>query len=266
MKAADFPLKNDGRGDWIRTSDLHTPSVMRYQAALRPDWPAHLGRRHQSRQGAAGGQVARRRRKGKAGKWVGRVLTALLAVPALYLVAALIGSLVPVNRGWTEPAQGTTVYLADNGIHADIVMPVEAQGLDWAPLIPASDFAAADSGRALDRLRIGRAAGLSRHADLVGHHAADDLVGAGRRQARDARRICAEPRLRGARRSGCGPRNIAGCGRRSAPISRSMPAAARSGSTIRATVLRTLSTARPARPARSAPATAGSPTGFGSPG
>jgi hypothetical protein len=26
-----------GRGDWIRTSDLHTPSVMRYQAALRPD-------------------------------------------------------------------------------------------------------------------------------------------------------------------------------------------------------------------------------------
>src|SRR4029453_12679103 len=28
---------DDGRGDWIRTSDPHTPSVMRYQAALRPD-------------------------------------------------------------------------------------------------------------------------------------------------------------------------------------------------------------------------------------
>jgi len=27
----------NGRGDWIRTSDPHTPSVMRYQAALRPD-------------------------------------------------------------------------------------------------------------------------------------------------------------------------------------------------------------------------------------
>ena len=26
-----------GRDDWIRTSDPHTPSVMRYQAALRPD-------------------------------------------------------------------------------------------------------------------------------------------------------------------------------------------------------------------------------------
>ena len=26
-----------GRDDWIRTSDPHTPSVMRYQAALRPE-------------------------------------------------------------------------------------------------------------------------------------------------------------------------------------------------------------------------------------
>jgi uncharacterized protein (TIGR02117 family) len=69
-------------------------------------------------------------------------LTGLLALPALYLAAALIGSLVPVNRGWTEPAQGTTVYVADNGIHADIIMPVETQGLDWAPLIPKRDFAA----------------------------------------------------------------------------------------------------------------------------
>ncbi len=89
--------------------------------------------------------MARRRRKGKAGKWVGRVLTVLLAVPAIYLVAALIGSLVPVNRGWSEPARGTTVYIADNGIHADIIMPVSAQGLDWRPLIPRSDFAAPDA-------------------------------------------------------------------------------------------------------------------------
>ena len=69
---------------------------------------------------------------------------AVLAVPALYLVGALIGSLVPVNRGWTEPAEGTTIYIADNGIHADIIMPVDAQGLNWASLIPTRDFAAPD--------------------------------------------------------------------------------------------------------------------------
>jgi uncharacterized protein (TIGR02117 family) len=88
--------------------------------------------------------VARGRRKGKAGKWVARALTAIVALPALYLVAALIGSLVPVNRGWTESGQGTIVYIADNGIHADIIMPVKAQGLNWAPVIPKRDFAAAD--------------------------------------------------------------------------------------------------------------------------
>jgi uncharacterized protein (TIGR02117 family) len=88
--------------------------------------------------------MARRRGKGKLGKWVGRLLTALLAIPALYLFAALIGSLVPVNRSWTEPKQGTIVYLADNGIHVDLIMPINAQGLDWAPLIPKRDFAHAD--------------------------------------------------------------------------------------------------------------------------
>jgi uncharacterized protein (TIGR02117 family) len=86
----------------------------------------------------------RRRRKSTFGKWVGRLLTILLALPALYLIAALAGSLISVNRAWTEPRQGTAVYLADNGIHADLIMPVRAEGLDWAPLFPKSDFAAPD--------------------------------------------------------------------------------------------------------------------------
>jgi len=87
--------------------------------------------------------VARRRRKGKAGKWFARLLSAVLAFPALYLVAALIGSLIPVNRSWTEPAAGTTIYLADNGIHADVIMPVKAQGLDWSAFVPRSDMPSA---------------------------------------------------------------------------------------------------------------------------
>jgi uncharacterized protein (TIGR02117 family) len=88
--------------------------------------------------------MARRTRKGKFGKWVARLISATLLLLALYLTAALIGSLIPVNRGWSEPAQGTIIYLADNGVHTDIIMPVKAQGLDWAPLVPKSDFAAAD--------------------------------------------------------------------------------------------------------------------------
>src|ERR1700755_2600544 len=52
---------------------------------------------YHSRQGGAGVVMARRRRKSKSGKWVGRVLSLILGVPAIYLVAALIGSLIPVN-------------------------------------------------------------------------------------------------------------------------------------------------------------------------
>jgi uncharacterized protein (TIGR02117 family) len=85
--------------------------------------------------------VARRARKAKRDKWFGRLLSAMLVVPALYLAAALIGSLVPVNRGWKEPARGTTIYLADNGVHVDLLMPIAAQGLDWRPLLPPRDFA-----------------------------------------------------------------------------------------------------------------------------
>jgi uncharacterized protein (TIGR02117 family) len=53
---------------------------------------------------------------------------------------------VPVNRSWSEAERGTIIYLADNGVHADIVMPASAHGLDWTPLVPKSDFAAADPG------------------------------------------------------------------------------------------------------------------------
>lgn len=88
--------------------------------------------------------MVRRRRKRRGQRIVGRAITALLAIPAAYMVAALVGSLVPVNSGWEEATSGTTVYVADNGIHADIVMPVSAQGLDWERLVPRSDFAAAD--------------------------------------------------------------------------------------------------------------------------
>jgi uncharacterized protein (TIGR02117 family) len=83
----------------------------------------------------------RRRRKSSLPK---RLALALAALPLAYLVAALIGSLVPMNRGWIEPSDGVNIYLANNGIHSDIVMPVEMQGLDWAAFVPASDTAGAD--------------------------------------------------------------------------------------------------------------------------
>lgn len=88
--------------------------------------------------------MARRRKKTAFGAAIRWAALMLLAVPALYLFAALAGSLLPVNRHWMEPDEGTTIYLADNGIHVDIVMPVKAQGLDWRPLFPARDVDSVD--------------------------------------------------------------------------------------------------------------------------
>ncbi|MEO6580157.1 MAG: TIGR02117 family protein [Sphingomicrobium sp.] len=64
-----------------------------------------------------------------------------MALPALFLIAALLGGLISVNRAWIEPNNGITIYIADNGIHADLVLPVQAAGLDWSPLVPRSDMA-----------------------------------------------------------------------------------------------------------------------------
>ena len=83
---------------------------------------------------------SRHRRRRKFG-WPVRIVLAILAIPILYIVAALIGALVPLNSAWEEPADGVTIFLANNGVHVDLVLPASAQGLDWRPLVPKSDMA-----------------------------------------------------------------------------------------------------------------------------
>jgi len=83
----------------------------------------------------------KRRSRYRKSSWIKRIIVGLLAIPGIYLLGALIGSLVPINSSWTEPRDGITIFIADNGVHADLVLPANAQGLDWRPLVPRSDFA-----------------------------------------------------------------------------------------------------------------------------
>ena len=80
------------------------------------------------------------RRRSRKPRWPARIALAILAVPLLYVLAALAGGLIPVNSGWKEPDEGVTIYLANNGVHVDLVLPANAQGLDWRPLVPKFDF------------------------------------------------------------------------------------------------------------------------------
>ena len=88
-------------------------------------------------------RLRRKRPRRRRRSLIRRALAVLLAIPVAYLVAALAGSLIAVNSDWTEPDQGVTIYLASNGIHADILMPARAQGLDWSKVVRPSETAAA---------------------------------------------------------------------------------------------------------------------------
>ena len=111
-------------------------------------------------------------------------------------------------------------------------------------LVPKRDFAAPDPAARWVAFGVGRGAGLSRNAALARHQAADDLVGADRRQARDARRMGRGPAL-------CRPRHPPAA-RGISPAVGSDPrrlrarraTAGRSASTIPATAAPTPSTGR----------------------
>jgi uncharacterized protein (TIGR02117 family) len=81
------------------------------------------------------------RRRTRKPRWPVRVFLAIFAIPVFYILAALVAAFIPVNSGWQEPDDGVTIYLANNGVHVDLVLPATTLGLDWRPLLPKSDFA-----------------------------------------------------------------------------------------------------------------------------
>jgi uncharacterized protein (TIGR02117 family) len=64
-----------------------------------------------------------------------RLVLGLGAVALCYLAAAWVGSAIATNGDWKPPAQGVTIYVIDNGIHTDLVLPVSAEGVAWDDLI-----------------------------------------------------------------------------------------------------------------------------------
>lgn len=66
----------------------------------------------------------------------GRAAAAMLAAAGLYVLAGLLGGLVPANRGWRPAAAGgITIWVESNGIHTGLVVPKVAGGVDWRGLV-----------------------------------------------------------------------------------------------------------------------------------
>lgn len=68
------------------------------------------------------------------------VLGLLIAIPATYLAVAF-GYAVLTPRLALSDSKGISIYACDNGVHADLVLPVAAGAVDWRPLFPAAAFA-----------------------------------------------------------------------------------------------------------------------------
>lgn len=81
-------------------------------------------------------------------------LLTLVALPLLYLLAAVVGSLVPRNPDWQEPSQGVLIFVRDNGVHVDLVLPALAAGIDLYRHVPPSHIA--DPGAARGWVAFGR--------------------------------------------------------------------------------------------------------------
>lgn len=64
------------------------------------------------------------------------LFSSLLALPAVYILAAVVGALVPRNAGWQEPDNGVEIFVRTNGVHSDLVLPADAAGIDWHDLLP----------------------------------------------------------------------------------------------------------------------------------
>lgn len=77
-------------------------------------------------------------------RWV-HALLAFAAAPASYLLLAVVLGAWPVNRGFVEATNGVAIYVRTNGVHAEIVVPTRAAGVDWSIDHPPRHFRRLDA-------------------------------------------------------------------------------------------------------------------------
>ena len=65
-------------------------------------------------------------------------------VVGLYMLAALVGSFIPANAGWTKPRDGIPIFVETNGVHVSLILPMAAAGMDLSDLIRPEHLAKPD--------------------------------------------------------------------------------------------------------------------------
>ncbi|MGZ9059249.1 MAG: TIGR02117 family protein [Burkholderiaceae bacterium] len=63
---------------------------------------------------------------------VGWLVAALIIIAATYVTAAIALGAIPVNSSFEESPGGISIYVRTNGVHAELVLPTRAPGVDWS--------------------------------------------------------------------------------------------------------------------------------------
>lgn len=67
---------------------------------------------------------------------------AIVAGVVLVMLSGWIGSSIPRNRDWVEPAQGIDIMVGTNGVHTELVLPLISHVKDWRDDLPVTDIPA----------------------------------------------------------------------------------------------------------------------------
>lgn len=79
-------------------------------------------------------------------RWLRRLAIALLTPPLLYGAIVLVG-LIPVNRGFQPAEEGIEIRVISTAVHADLILPVSNEVIDWRELFPDRLFPANTAGQ-----------------------------------------------------------------------------------------------------------------------
>ena len=68
----------------------------------------------------------------------------LASLIVLVLLTGWLGSSIPRNADWREPADGIEIMVATNGVHTELVLPLVTAVKDWREDFPVNDIPAPD--------------------------------------------------------------------------------------------------------------------------
>lgn len=65
-----------------------------------------------------------------------RFIALVIAIVILAAIAGWAGSSIARNSDWEEPSNGIPIMLATNGVHTELVLPIDHNGKDWRIVFP----------------------------------------------------------------------------------------------------------------------------------